>query len=197
MGRFFARRHLAPPGNTVDHLDPGCDNRTAEGYLRPHAAVCTRRRAISCTRRHSASSRTGSDTTATAYTDVELPGSDPPRVSRELEYEVYVEMPGRTRGEIRALRDASREYAHRHGIPLDNAALVSMLAKSEATNEVVRQHGASKDSPDLPTAHASDRPTPNNVFDVEDLPHAEIWRHSMHQEFNGLLQVGTFAPAPA
>ena len=44
--------------------------------LRPHAAVCARRRAISCTRRHSASSRTGSDTTA--YTNVELPGSDPP-----------------------------------------------------------------------------------------------------------------------
>ena len=48
------------------------------GTSRPHAAVCARRRAISCTRRHSASSRTGSNTTATAYTNVELPGSDPP-----------------------------------------------------------------------------------------------------------------------
>ena len=48
------------------------------GNLHPHAAVCARRRAISCTRRQSASSRTGSDTTATAYTNVELPGSDPP-----------------------------------------------------------------------------------------------------------------------
>ena len=120
-----------------------------------------------------------------------------PRVSRELEHEGYVEIPGRTRGEICALRDASQEYAHRHGIPLDHAAMVSILAKGEATNEIVRQHGASKNSPDLPTAHASDLPTPNNVSDVEKSPHADIWRHSMHQEFNGRLQAGTFAPAPA
>ena len=125
------------------------------------------------------------------------PAPVPPRVSRELEHEGYVEMPGRTRGEIRALRDASRDYAHRYGIPLDHAAMVSMLAKGEATDEIVRQHGASKDSPDLPTAHASDLPTPNNVSDVEKSPHADIWRHSMHQEFNGRLQAGTFAPAPA
>ena len=108
-----------------------------------------------------------------------------------------MEMPGRTRGDTRALRDASREHAHRHGIPLDHAAMVSMLAKGEATNEIVRQHGASKDSPALPTTRASDLPTPNNVDVVEKSPHADIWRHSMHQEFNGLLQAGTFAPAPA
>ena len=106
-------------------------------------------------------------------------------------------MPGRTRGETRALRDASREYAHRHGMPLDNAAMVSMPAKGEATNENVRRHGASKDSPDPPTAHASDLPNPNNVSDMEKSPHADLWRHSMHQEFNGLLQASTFAPAPA
>ena len=108
-----------------------------------------------------------------------------------------MEMPERTRGETRALRDASRDCAHRYGIPLDHAAMVSMLAKGEATNEIVRQHGAFKDSPDLPTAHASDLPTPNNVSNVEKSPHADIWRHSMHQEFDGLLQAGTFAPAPA
>ena len=108
-----------------------------------------------------------------------------------------MEMHGRTRGDTRALRDASREYAHRHGIPLDHAAMVSMLAKGEAANEIVRQHGASKDSPDLPTAHALDLTTPNNVSDVEKSPHADIWRHFMHQEFNGLLQAGTFAPVPA
>ena len=87
-----------------------------------------------------------------------------------------MEMPGRTCGETRALPDASREYAHRHGIPLDHAAMVSMLAKGEETNEIVRQYGASKDSPDLPTAHALDLPTPNNVSDVEKSPHADIWR---------------------
>ena len=75
--------------------------------------------------------------------------------------------------------------------------MVSMLTKGEATNEIARQHDASKDSPDLPTAHASDLPTPNNVSDVETSTHVDIWRHSMHQEFNGLLQAGTFAPAPA
>ena len=107
-------------------------------------------------------------------------------------------MPGRTRGETRALPDASRGNAHRYGKPLDHAAImVSMLAKGEATSEIVRQYGVSKDSPDLPTAHASDLPTPNNVSDVEKSPHADIWRHSMHQEFDGLLQAGTFAPAPA
>ena len=75
---MFARRHLASPGNTVDHPDPGCANRIAEGYLHPDFSVCSRRRAISCTRRHCVGSRTGGDTTATAYTNVELPGSDPP-----------------------------------------------------------------------------------------------------------------------
>ena len=108
-----------------------------------------------------------------------------------------MEMPGRTRGETRALRDASREYAHRHGVPSNHGAMVSVLAKGEATNEIVCQYCAFKDSPDLPTAHASDLPTPNNVSDVEKPPHADIRRHSMHQEFHGLLQAGTFAPAPA
>ena len=52
------------------------------------------------------------------------PAPIPPRVSRELAHEGYLEMPGRTRGETRAMRDASRKYAHRHGLPLDHAALV-------------------------------------------------------------------------
>ena len=81
--------------------------------------------------------------------------------------------------------------------PVHGAMHHGNTAKYEVTNEIVRQHGASKDSPDLPTAHASDLPTPNNVSDVEKLPHADIWRHSMHQDFNGLLQGGTFAPASA
>ena len=75
--------------------------------------------------------------------------------------------------------------------------MVSMRAKGEASNEIICQHGVFKDSPDLPTAHASDLPTPNNVSNVEKSPHADIRRPSMHQEFNGLLQAGTFAPAPA
>ena len=75
--------------------------------------------------------------------------------------------------------------------------MVSMLAKGKATNDFVRQHGASKDSPDLLTAHALDLPTPNIVSDVEKSPHTDKLLHSMHRKFNGLLQAGTFAPAPA
>ena len=119
------------------------------------------------------------------------PAPIPPRVSRELAHEGYVEMPGRTRGETRAMRDASREYVHRHGLPLDYAALVSMLEKGEEIHKIVHEHGA---SPDLPTARASDLYTPANVFEAETSPHADIWRHSMNREFQGLLQAGTFAP---
>ena len=72
------------------------------------------------------------------------PAPVPPRVTRELEYEGYEKMPGRTRGGIHPLRGVSREYAHRHGLPLDHAAMVSVLAKGEAINEIVHQHGASK-----------------------------------------------------
>ena len=119
------------------------------------------------------------------------PAQIPPRVSRELAHEGYVEMPGRTRGETRAMRDASREYARRHGMPLDHAALVSMLDKGEAVHQIVHEHGASRD---LPTARTSDLHTPANVFKAETSPHADIWRHSMNREFQGLLQAGTFAP---
>ena len=86
---------------------------------------------------------------------------------------------------------------HRGNAPIAmfyHAAMVSMLEKGETINGIVPQHGA---SPDLPTAHASDLPTPNNVSDVEKSPHADVWRHSMHKECNGLLQAGTFAPTPA
>ena len=102
------------------------------------------------------------------------PAPIPRRVNRKLEYEGYVEMPGRTRGETRVLRDASREYAPRHGLSLNHGAVASILAKGEATNEIVCQHGASKDSPDLSTAQ-SDLPTLNNVSDVEKSPHAETY----------------------
>ena len=99
-------------------------------------------------------------------------------------------MPGRTRGKTRVMREASREYTRRHGMPLDHAALVSMLDKCEAIHEVVHEHGA---SPDLPTARASDL-TPANVMEAETVPHANIWRHSMNREFQGLLQAGPFVP---
>ena len=85
------------------------------------------------------------------------PMSDSPapillRVSRELEYEGYVEMLGRTRGETRVMRDALQEYAHRHGV-------LSRIATGESTNKIVRQHSAPKDSLDLPTVHIPDLST--------------------------------------
>ena len=38
-GYLLARHHLASPGSTMDHSDPGYANRTTEGYRRyfPHA----------------------------------------------------------------------------------------------------------------------------------------------------------------
>ena len=173
-GRLSARYHLAQPGNTVDHPDPACTNKTAEGYPRPHVAVCAR--LVSSPALIAAPL---APATAAALSPQPTPMSNSPapispRVSRNLEYEGYVKMSGRTRGETRALRDASREYAHRHGLTSDNATMVSMLAKDESAKEIVRQHSASKDSPDLPTAHASDLYTPNNVYDVEKSPHADI-----------------------
>ena len=52
-------------------------------------------------------------------------------------------------------------------MPLNHAALVSMLDKGEAIHEIIHKHGA---SPDLPTARASDLPTPANVMEAETSP---------------------------
>ena len=75
LRHFFAQRHLALRESTMDHSGPNCASKTAEGYPRPYAGVCARRRAISCTSRRSASSRTGIDDTACI--GIETPGSDP------------------------------------------------------------------------------------------------------------------------
>ena len=100
-------------------------------------------------------------------------------------------MPGRTRGETRALCEASREYARQHGLPLDHAVLVSMLDKGEAIHEIIHEHGA---FPDLPTARASDLPTPANVFKGGDVIARGYMETLQNREFQGLLQAGTFAP---
>ena len=96
------------------------------------------------------------------------PAPIPPRVGRDIKNEGHVEMPGRTRGETRVMRDALQEYAHRHGVlsTMKHAALVSMLATRESTNKIVRQHSAPKDSPDLPTAHIPDISKPSSVSGV-------------------------------
>ena len=103
-------------------------------------------------------------------------------------------MPGRTRGQTCAMREASREYDHPNGIlsTMDHAALVPILANRESIDEAIRKHSLSKDSPDKPTAHASDLHTPTSVSEAEASPHAEIWRKCMNRKFHGLLQAGTF-----
>ena len=93
--------------------------------------------------------------------------------------------------------EASRENAHHHELllTLDQAALlVSILAKRESTNEAIRNHSPSKDSSDIPNAHASDLHTPTSFSGAEASPHAEIWWQFMNREFHGLLQAGTFSP---
>ena len=99
---------------------------------------------------------------------LEPPAPIPPRVGRDIKNEGHVEMPGRTRGETRVMRDALQEYAHRHGVlsTMEHAALVSMLATRGSTNKIVRQHSAPKDSPDLPTAHIPDISKPSSVSGV-------------------------------
>ena len=175
----FTRRRLTLLGSTMDHSGPDCANNIAEGYLRPHAEVCARRRAISCTSRGSASSRTGIDDTA--FIGIETLSSDSPARWPWHNNEENVEMPGRTRGEARVMRDALQEYAHRHGVmsTMEHAAVVSTLATRESTNKIVRQRSAPKDSPDLSTAHIPDLSTPSSVSDVEESPHVD-WRHPMN-----------------
>ena len=91
-------------------------------------------------------------------------------------------MPGRTRGDTRAMRDTLQEYAHRHDVlsMVEHAALDSILATRESTNNIVRrQHSSPKDSPDLPTAHIPYISKPSSVSDVEESPHVD-WRHPMN-----------------
>ena len=114
------------------------------------------------------------------------PAPIPPRVGRDIKNEGNVEMPGRKLGEIRVMRDALQEYAHRHGVlsTMEYKSLVSMLATRGSTNKIVRSHSAPKDSPDLPTTHLPDLSTPSSVSDVSDVeesPHVDR-RHPMHRE---------------
>ena len=74
-GRSLIR--ATSPGTTLKHhgsLQSGLRQQNRRRISTSHTQVCARRRAVSRTRRRSASSRTGND--ATAYTYVELPGSD-------------------------------------------------------------------------------------------------------------------------
>ena len=90
------------------------------------------------------------------------PVSIPDRIVRELEYEADVRVPDRTRGETRAMRDPY----HSMGL-MSHAALAQGLATREAFDEAFREHSLPKPKADLPTAPASDLPTPSTIVEAE------------------------------
>ena len=112
------------------------------------------------------------------------------RVVRELGHEGDVRMSGRTRGETRALR----ESPHSMGL-MSHAALAQGIAIREAFDEAFREHELPPPDADLPTAPASDVPTPSTILEVELSEHAALWLNSRTREFRGLLQANTFGPA--
>ena len=163
----------------MDHSGPDCANKTVENtYVTMPKSVPVA--ALSPSPAAAPLAPAPTSTTPPASV-LKPPAPIPPRVGRDIKNEGNVEMPGRTRGETRAIRDALQEYAHRHGVlsTMEHAALVSMLVTRESTNKIVRQHSAPKDSPDLPTAHIPDISKPSSVSEVEDSPHVD-WRHPMN-----------------
>ena len=82
-------------------------------------------------------------------------------------------MPGRTRDETCATRDSH----HSMGL-MSHAALAQGLATREAYDETFREHELPTLETDLPTAPASDLPTPSTIAEVESSEHAAIWRDS-------------------
>ena len=80
-------------------------------------------------------------------------------------------------------------------IPMYHAALAQGLATRVAFDEPFREHELPEPEADLPTAPASDLPTPSIIAEAEASEHAEIWRGSRAREFSGLLQAHTFGPA--
>ena len=59
----------------------------------------------------------------------------------------------------------------------------------------LREHELPPPDADLPTAPASDVPTPSTFAEAESSEHAALWRDSRTREFRGLLQADTFGPA--
>ena len=98
-------------------------------------------------------------------------------------------MPGRTRGETRAMR----ESPHSMGL-MSHVALAQGMATREAFDEAFREHELPPPDADLPIAPASDVPIPSTIAEAESSEHAAIWRGSRTREFRGLLQTNTFGP---
>ena len=99
-------------------------------------------------------------------------------------------MPGRTRGETRAMRDSPQSM----GL-MSHAALAQGMATRKAFDETFREYGLPSPDADLPTSPASDVPIPSTIAEAESSEHAEIWRGFRTREFRGLQQPNTFGPA--
>ena len=112
------------------------------------------------------------------------------RVVLDLGHEGDMRMPGRTRGETRAMRASSRSMGM-----MSHAALAQGIATREAFDEAFREHELPPPDVDLSTAPTSDVSTPSTVAEAESLEHAAIWRDSKTREFRGLLQAHTFGLA--
>ena len=82
-------------------------------------------------------------------------------------------MPGRTRGETRAMR----ESPHSTGL-MSHAALAQGMATREVSDEAFREHELPPPEAGLPTAPASDVPISSAIAEAESLKYAEIWRCS-------------------
>ena len=87
------------------------------------------------------------------------PPSNPPapiygHIVRELGHEADVRMPGRTRGETRALRDSHRSM----GL-MSHAALAQQLVTREAFDEVFKEH-------DCPNAEMTSRLSPPAIYQL-------------------------------
>ena len=82
-------------------------------------------------------------------------------------------MPGRTRGETRAMRESPHSMSL-----MSHAALAQGKTTREAFDEVFREHKMPPPDADLSTAPASDVPISSTIAEVESPEHAEILRGS-------------------
>ena len=137
-GRALARRHMAPTAGTA--YFPGLYSqigsalfiiRYRNARLRVYLdGICSYCHAC----RRSRYSRTGTCISRRrTHALLNPPASIPDRVIRELGHEEDVRMPGRTRGETRAMRDS--QYSM---VLMFHAALAQNLATREAFDETFR-----------------------------------------------------------
>ena len=91
----------------------------------------------------------------------------------------------------RNARDEGLSPQHGSDVP---CRIGARIGHPRGVDEAFRKHELPQPEADLPTAPASDLPTPSTIAEAESSEHAEIWRGSRAREFSGLLQAHTFGP---